>query len=136
MTMIISVSPQHEEPWFVFAQHKEPLQDGFYQCDLRDLFFIVETIYTKNAGKDCYQKFKTINVTRATISDGLPPHLENPGNSHVRRLTGNVEVKVEVHVPTTCNVPANPHPNPALSALGISAPPQTENVPQGSTPGT
>lgn len=134
--MIISVSSQHEEPWFLFAQHKEPLQDGFYQCDLRDQFFTVETFYTKNAGKGYYQKLKTINVTRGTISDGLPPHLDNPGNSHVRRLTGSVEVKVEVHVPTTHNVPANPHPNPALSALGISAPPQTEEVPQRTTSGT
>jgi len=133
--MIISVSSQHEEPWFLFAQ-TEPLQDGFYQCDLRDQFFIVETIYTKNASKGYYQKFKTINVTRGTISDGLPTHLENPLNSHVRRLTGNVEVKVEVHVPTTRNVPANPHPNPALAALGISAPPQTEAIPQSATPGT
>lgn len=134
--IIISVSSQYEEPWFVFAQKKEPLQDGFYQCDLRDQFFVVETIYTKNASKGYYQKFKTINVTRGTISDGLPSHLESSPNSHVRRLSGNVEVKVEIPAPTTHNVPANPHPNPVLSALGISAPPQTETISQSATPGT
>lgn len=134
--IIISVSSQHEEPWFLFAQKKEPLQDGFYQCDLRDQFFIVETVYTKNAHKGYYQNFKTINVTRGTISDGLPPHLENPLNSHVRRLTGNVEVKVDIPDPGRLNFPFIPHPNPALSALGIPAPPQTETIPQETTPGT
>lgn len=137
--MIISVTSQGEEPWFVFAQHKEPLQEGFYQCDLRDLFFSVETIYTGNVTKGYYQKFKTINVSRGTISDKLPPHLEFnrfPSNSQVRKLTGKIEVKVEVPSPTSRNHISHPHPNPALSALGIPAPPQTETTPENTTPRT
>jgi hypothetical protein len=136
--MIISVSFQNEEPWFLFAQQKEPLQDGFYQCDLRDKFFIVKTIHTKNAGKGYYQKFKTINVTRGTISDGLPAHLESPGNSYVRKITGNIKVEVEIESSIARSNPVCPRSVPVSSnrpVLEIPTHPQTENALQNPTSG-